>query len=103
MDLEILKRMEAGHPTKYLEFLLWHCRVMDSFWFILVDEEFGRKTAERINERVWVRVTSMAVKDLLGRVNIEEKGLEGLVEALRLFPLAKNELVDAHSGALRTP
>jgi len=86
MNLDIFKDMDRDDLLRYIEFLLWHYRVMDSFWFIRVEEEFGIKTAERINERVWVRVTPMAVKDLLRRFNIEEKGLEGLVKALSLFP-----------------
>ena len=40
MNMEILRDMPEPELRKYLEFLLWHYRVVDAFWFIAVNEQF---------------------------------------------------------------
>ena len=86
MDMEVFQDMEATELKKYIEFLLWHYRVVDAFWFIYVAERFDQPPAERINEQVWDRVSSMAAKDIISRFDIRDKGLKGFVEAQKLFP-----------------
>ncbi len=86
MDMSVFEGMGEAELKKYIQFLLWHYRVIDAFWFIYVAERFDQPTAERINEQVWRRVSGMAAKDLLARFDINKGGLEGFVDALRLFP-----------------
>jgi hypothetical protein len=84
--MKIFEDMDRPALKEYIQFLLWHYRVVDAFWFISLSEAFDQPTAERINENVWDRVASMAAKDLVARFGIREKGLGGFIKALRFFP-----------------
>ena len=107
LDKSVLDGMGPAELRRYVEFLLWHYQVMDGFWFIYATEAFGQGAAEQLNERVWGRVGGMAAKDLAGRFGIVEKGLDGLVEVLRLYPwtLLIGYEVERRKGAvvLRVP
>jgi hypothetical protein len=83
---DVFRKMEAPALRDYIEFLLWHYRVVDAFWFLYVAEDCDQPTAERVNERVWERVAGMAVKDLLPQFGISDRGLRGLVRVLELYP-----------------
>ena len=86
MEFEIFEKMDAPELRKYVQFLLWHYRVVDAFWYLNITEQFDEATADLLNERVWGKVAAMAAKDLLKRFDIQQTGLEGFVSALRFFP-----------------
>ncbi|MGV8075271.1 MAG: DUF6125 family protein [Syntrophobacteraceae bacterium] len=86
MKLEALEHMEADQLRSYIEFLLWHYRVVDSFWFLSVQEKYGVGVSEAVNQMVWGKVTEMAAKAILDRFDIQEKGLDGFLRALKLLP-----------------
>ena len=86
MDLSRFDTMEAPELRSYLAFLLWHYRVVDSFWFLYMAEEQNLEAAEQLNERVWSRVSGLAARDLISRFQITEEGLQGFLKVLRLYP-----------------
>ncbi len=79
--------MEAPELREYLRFLLWHYRVVDGFWFLCVEKEYGRKAAEHFDEVVWGKISGMSAKDLVKRFNIEKKGIKGLIKSLSVSSL----------------
>ena len=86
LDKSALDQLTPDELRRYVDFLLWHYKVMDGFWFIYATEQFGQPAAEKLNEKVWARVGGMAAKDLKARFGIQEKGLPGFVKVLRLYP-----------------
>jgi hypothetical protein len=85
MDLSMIDKMSHADLKKYVEFLLWHYRVIDGFWFLFVSDDFNQQAAEKINERVWAKAGELAARDFQKRFQIEN-GLTGFVKALKLFP-----------------
>jgi hypothetical protein len=102
MDLAVFEEMDTPELRKYIEFLLWHYRVMDAFWFIYVAERFDQSTAESMNERVWGRVAGMAAKDLVRRFGVQEKGLKGFVRARIRRGLGEFVCKEMHRGEFRS-
>lgn len=86
MNLEPLASLDAAGLRRYLDFLLWHYKVADAFWFIYTTERFGQPAAEELNARVWGRAGGLAARDLIKRFNLTEKGLKGFVQVLQYYP-----------------
>ena len=85
MDMKIFEKMDASELKNYIQFLLWHYQVIDSFWYLKVQDRFDQSIADHLNEKVWERAGRMAAKDLVKRYNVREKGLKGFIRALKFF------------------
>ncbi len=86
MDLSLIDSLETPALREYIKFLLWHYRVMDSFWYLYITELFDEATADRLNEKVWGKIPALGARDLIKRFHLHEKGLTGLVQAMRYWP-----------------
>lgn len=88
MDISALDKYGDDAHKEYLEFLLWHYRVVDAFWFLRAEETYGLEQAEALNEQVWGKCAELAARKLVERFEISDKGLKGFRQALELFPWA---------------
>lgn len=83
-----LDNMSSQELRSYLDFLLWHYKVADGFWFLFTSEQYGQPAAEQLNTRVWQKAGELAAKNLVKRFNITEKGLDGFIKAQSIYPWA---------------
>ena len=51
--MNISENIAPQDMQPYLDFLLWHYRVVDAFWYIYLEEERGTDVANQFNEKVW--------------------------------------------------
>lgn len=86
MDLNFVDNMNQDELKRYVEFLLWHYRVVDAFWFLYVEEEQSRDVAEHFNERVWAKASELAARKLRDMFSLTEGGLKGFLDALEMYP-----------------
>ena len=97
MDLKIFEKMEASELRSYIEFLLWHYRVVDAFWYISITKEFDEPTADRINEMVWGKVAAMAAKDLVKTIRYTAIRAENFCQSASLFSVVYSRWIQ-HPG-----
>lgn len=79
-------RMTRDNLEKYVDFLLWHYRVVDAFWFLAVEDKFGLDEAVRMNEDIWAKIGAMAAKDIKKTFRIKGRGVAAVIEAYAYFP-----------------
>jgi hypothetical protein len=82
----VFDSMDAPQLRRYLDFLLYHYRVVDAFWFLKTAARFDQATAEALNEEVWAEAGRLGARAIVQRLGVEQKGLTGFVQAQRLFP-----------------
>lgn len=71
---------------RYIEFLLRHYRLVDAYWFLKVEDNFGLNIATRFNEEVWAKLGEVSAKDIMKYMGVERGDLNSLLEALKYFP-----------------
>lgn len=81
----LLETMDKTELVDLVESLLWQYRVIDAFWFLNVEKQYGLENAESINTTVWNKVGQLAARDIIKRFGIEEKGLAGFEKAMRYY------------------
>ena len=74
--------MDKEDMRKYLDFLMWHYRVVDAFWYVAIEDELGSDQANHFNERLWDKAATLAAEAIVKRFAITDKGFDGFIAAL---------------------
>jgi len=82
----VFAAMDAAELRRYVDFLLYHYRVVDAFWSLRVTDHFDQATAEALNEEVWEQAGRLGARAIVQRLGVREQGLRGFVAAQRLYP-----------------
>lgn len=82
----LLESLDRDGLLEYVRSLLWQYRLVDAFWFINAEKEFGLAAAETLNERVWGKVAELSARDIVRRFGPFGAGLEAFRKAYSLFP-----------------
>lgn len=102
-----LSGMTREELERYIEFMLWQYRVVDGYWFMAVEDEYGLEAAVKLNEKIWGRIGARAARDIKERFKIEGEGVSAVMEALSYFPwslITKFEVEKSEGGVvLRVP
>lgn len=81
-----MQSLEAAELRELSGTLLWQYRLIDAFWFLNVENDYGAAEAERINAAVWGKVGRLAARDIKERFQIRAGGIQGFVQAMRYYP-----------------
>jgi hypothetical protein len=80
------KELDHENLIKYAEFLLRHYRLVDAYWFLKVEDNFGLEVASKLNEEIWAKFGEISAKDIINYMGIEKGDLKSVLEALKYFP-----------------
>ena len=64
--------MEREELLKYLDFVMWHYRVVDAFWYLSLEESYDSGTADQFNEKVWNQAARIAARKIVKNFGIQE-------------------------------
>jgi hypothetical protein len=79
---------DIGHEKllRYAALLLRHYRLVDAYWFLKVEDNFGLDVAQSFNEEIWAKLGEISAKDIIKYMGVGSGGLENFLEALKYFP-----------------
>ena len=68
-----------------MDFLLRQYRLIDILWFLTVEDKFGLNVAVELDEKIWEEMGGRTTREIKKRFNINEKGLDGFLKAIKYF------------------